>query len=470
MHSSTVLKARITLDNTGIQVETPVIITSEGVLKSYLNYLLAFRYKSESWKSRSVFAVRLLLDYMNANTGVFEKPKDMFREFSNALFTGTVGNDGSDPSGLRWKPRKESDANFLINLITHYTDYLSEVNEGDFYTLNPFRDASPFEQRLNWAAYYQKRDRAFLSHLWKRQDATFKNSKVRQVQARKKILSVGIYDSVKAFPDGRINDLLYQGFVYPRKEQCKVIHERLNLRDVLITFLMHYGGLRISEVCHIYVQDIVELQLNGKTISAVKVYHPSLGLAPTDDRLTRREYLRKHFGLKPRNEYPASQRRFAGWKNPMLTNAKGKFFTVEFFPEKAREQFFLLWKMYLMYQRFPPKKGQEHPYAFTSREGTPYTIKSYFESRKRAVERIGLEYSKEACTTPHADRHSYGQNLAESGVSSIVIKTAMHHSSIQSQQVYTQPTEKEVRRQLKNAEQTALTKSSINMQSLLELR
>ncbi|WP_413113191.1 gamma-mobile-trio recombinase GmtY [Thaumasiovibrio sp. DFM-14] len=470
MHSSTALKARITLDNTGTQVETPVIVTSEGVLKSYLNYLLAFRHKSESWKNRSVFAVRLLLDYMNANKGVFEKPKDMFREFSNALFTGTVGNDGSDPSGLRWQPRKEPDANFLINLITHYTDYLSEVNEDEGYTLNPFRDASPFEQRLNWAAYYQKRDRAFLSHLWKRQDATLKNSKVRQVKARNKTLSVGIYDIAKAFPDGRINDLLYQGFVYPGKEHCKVIHERLNLRDVLITILMHYGGLRISEVCHIYVQDIVELQLGGKTQRAVKVYHPSLGLAPIDDRMTRREYLQKHFGLKPRNEYPASQKRFAGWKNSMLTNVKGKFFTVEFFPEKAKEQFFLLWKMYLMYQRFPPKKGQEHPYAFTSREGTPYTIKSYFESRKRAVERIGLEYSKEACTTPHADRHRYGQNLAESGVPSIVIKTAMHHSSIQSQQVYTQPTEKEVRRQLKNAEQTALTNSSINLQFLSELK
>ncbi|PWK51776.1 tyrosine-type recombinase/integrase [Pleionea mediterranea] len=123
-----------------------------------------------------------------------------------------------------------------------------------------------------------------------------------------------------------------------------------------------------------------------------------------------------------------------------------------------------------MYQRFPIKKGLEHPYALTSREGTPYTIKSYSESRKRAVKRIGLEYSKEACTTSHADRHRYGQNLAESGVPSIIIKTAMHHASIESQQIYTQPTEKKVRRQLKNAEQTALINSSINLQFLLEAK
>jgi len=466
MHSSTVLTAQVTIDNTGSRFELSVIITSEGILKSHLDYLIVFRGKSESWKNRSVFAVRLLLDYMNANKGVFDKPRDMFREFSNSLFTGTVSNDGFDPSGLRWQSREQSNANFIINLVTHYTDYLSEVNEDENYKLNPFRDASPYEERLNWAAYYQKRERVFLSHLWKHKDAAIANRIVRHIPTRNKVLSHGDYEAAKAFPEGRINDLLYLGFVMPGKGHSDVLHERLNLRDVLITILMHYGGLRISEVCHIYVQDIVEFQLSGKNEQAVKVYHPSEGLAPIDEKMARREYLQKYFGIKPRNEYTASKRLFAGWKSPMLTNAKDKFFTIEFFPEKAKVQFFLLWKMYLMYQRVPPKKGEEHPYAFTSREGTPYTIKSYSASRKRAVERIGLTYSKESGTTPHADRHRYGQNLAESGVSSIVIKTAMHHLSIESQQVYTQPTVKEVRRQLKNAELSSLNNSIINIQFL----
>ena len=452
MNSSTVFLATVTIDNTGTTVQLPVIVTVEGILNSYLEYLLIFRVRSESWKGRSVFAVRLLLDYMNANKGVFEKPRDMFREFSNALFTGTIDDDGRDPSTLRWKPRKQADAKFIISLITHYTDYLSEIKEDKNLQLNPFRDASSFEQRLNWAAYYQKKDRAFLSHLWCHPEA---NRKIRSVNRHNTAMSPGIYDTAKAFPEDRINDLLYQGFVLPGKDHCKITHERLNLRNVLVTILMYYGGLRISEVCHIYVQDIAEFA-KGKIHQIVKVYHPSEGISPCNDRITRSEYLKKYFSLKPRNEYPISSKRFAGWKQPMLTNSKDKFFTVEFFPASSREQFFLLWKLYIKYQRVSPETGYEHPYAFTSKNGTPCSIKSYSASRKRAVERIGLAYSKEACTTDHADRHRYGQNLSESGVPPIVIKTAMHHKSVESQQIYTQPTEKEVRHQIELAEQNFL--------------
>ncbi len=459
MLSSTTLQANVIVDNTGITVQLLAIVTDEGVLHSYLKYLIFNRQKSESWKNRSVFSVRLLLDYMNENGGVFEKPRDMFREFSNSLYTGTIDAQGKDPTALRWKPRKQADANSIIGLITHYTDYLASINEDNNLQLNPFQDASPFEQRLNWAAYYQKKDKAFLSHLWKHSDAVIANSKIRSVSGAVRSNFSGAYDIAKAFPENRINDLIYQGFVLYGKDHCQLLHERLNLRDVLITMLMHYGGLRISEVFHLYVQDIAEF-IEGNLHQIVKVYHPSEGTAPCDGRMGRREYLLRKFSLKPRNEYLISNKRFSGWKDPMLTNSSGLFFKVEFFPACSSSQFFLLWKLYLQYQRVAAKKGAEHPYAFTTREGSPYTIKGYSGAKKRAVERIGLIYSKEACTTPHAHRHRYGQNLVESGVPAIVIKTAMHHKSMESQQAYTQPSEKEVRRQLEKAEAVARDKIS----------
>lgn len=451
MLSSTTLQANVIVDNTGITVELLVIVTNDGVLHSYLQYLIYNRQKSESWKNRSVFSVRLLLDYMNGNRGVFEKPRDMFREFSNCLYTGTIGAQDEDLSELRWKPRKQADANAIIGLITHYTDYLAVINEDNDIQLNPFKDASPFEQRLNWAAYYHKKDKVFLSHLWKNSDAMIANNKIRSVKRAARSNFSGTYDIAKAFPKNRINDLIYQGFILYGKDHCKLIHERLNLRDVLITMLMHYGGLRISEVFHLYVEDIAEF-IEGNLHQIVKVYHPSEGTAPCDERMGRREYLLKRFSLKPRNEYLISNKRFSGWKDPMLTNSNGLFFKVEFFPACSSNQFFQLWKLYLQYQRVSAKKGAEHPYAFTTREGRPYTIKGYSTAKKRAVERIGLIYSKEACTTPHAHRHRYGQNLVESGVSAIVIKTAMHHKSMESQQTYTQPSENEVRRQFEKAE------------------
>ena len=452
MFASTVSYSNVSVDNTGISVQVPVIITRDGILKSYLDYCLLFRTKSQKWKARSVFSIRLLLDYMEVNKGVFEKPREMFREFSNSLFTGTVGDNNNDPSGLYWKPRKEEDASFLINLITHYTDWLAAVNEDNDLQLNPFREASAFEQRLNWAAYCQKKDRVFLSHLWSRTDAQRINSQVRS-SARfvRNSSSTGIFDNAKAFPEGRINDLIHTGFVLPGKDHKTKSHERLNLRDVLITMLMHFGGLRVSEVFHIFVEDIAVVE-HSELDYVVKIYHPSDGLAPTSETETRKEYLSKNYYLKPRSEYPLDKKLHAGWKNPLLTYNSGKFFTVFFFPQSAGDYFYALWKLYVIHQRVTPKKGEEHPFAFTTRTGSPHTILSYGSSRQRAVERIGLTYSKAACTTPHADRHRYGQSLAEAGVDPMTIKTAMHHKSMESQKIYTQPTEKEMRKRLESAE------------------
>ena len=48
-------------------------------------------------------------------------------------------------------------------------------------------------------------------------------------------------------------------------------------------------------------------------------------------------------------------------------------------------------------------------------------------------------------TTPHGHRHSYGQRLAADGATDLTIKSAMHHSSIESSGVYTQPKSTQVR-------------------------
>ena len=107
MLNSVCIEANIKVDNTGTKISLPVIVTQDGLLKSYLDYLIVHRYKSRSWKDRSAFAVRLLIDYTNQNKDCFETPHQLFQEFSNSLYTGTIGEDGSDPSWLRWKPRED---------------------------------------------------------------------------------------------------------------------------------------------------------------------------------------------------------------------------------------------------------------------------------------------------------------------------------------------------------------------------
>jgi len=59
---------------------------------------------------------------------------------------------------------------------------------------------------------------------------------------------------------------------------------------------------------------------------------------------------------------------------------------------------------------------------------------------KQAVERIGLDYSKDLGTTEHGHRHSYGYRLAQLGFTQVEIQKAMHHKSPNSCLVYIQPT------------------------------
>ena len=43
----------------------------------------------------------------------------------------------------------------------------------------------------------------------------------------------------------------------PGKQSSPRLEERLNLRDILITMLMNFGGLRVSEPFHLFVHDVL---------------------------------------------------------------------------------------------------------------------------------------------------------------------------------------------------------------------
>lgn len=439
------VNAKVRLDNTGVVQELPVILTEGGVLKSHLQYLAHYRSRSKSWADRSAFAVGLLLEFWEANQDAVIDPKRMFREFALSLYTGTVGEDGNDPSNLRWVPRKEADARQLIGHITHYCDWLAEINEDEGFRINPKVRPDSAGERMNVAAHYHRKRNAFLSHLFAKKSVNHQ----RNVQLRR-AQTIHNQEIVKFFPEGRMGDLLSEGFVRRGYSGAPDIAERLNLRDVLITMLMFYGGIRISECFQIWLNDITVV--DGHCI--VKVHHPSQGLAP-DGISPRVGYLKEHYGLLPRDQYPKNHRLHAGWKDPALASRSGKYFVVNWFPLEAGDRFRSLWSLYLKTQFEPPKFGDKHPYAFTTQTGSIYTIKAYTANRKRAVERIGLKFSKEAGTTAHADRHSYGQALANAGVRPEIIQKAMHHKSPDSQAVYTEPTEKEIRRAFAQAEEKA---------------
>ena len=80
-----------------------------------------------------------------------------------------------------------------------------------------------------------------------------------------------------------------------------------------------------------------------------------------------------------------------------------------------------------------------------------YCLPQYLKAHVRACERIGLTVAKAFGTTPHGHRHAYGRRLKNAGVDESIIRRCMHHSSPESQQVYTQANTREVREALESA-------------------
>jgi hypothetical protein len=432
------VRAKVHQDNTGVVAEIPIIMTEHGPLLPLVNYLLArVQVRSQAWMLKVTQAVGLLLDYMAANQEYFDDPKLLFQTFSQRLYTGTVGSDGRDPSGLYWQGRNPPVVAVLVNAITAFSDSMAE--NSDTKPLNPWRNATRGEEMLAWAAWHQKRHRAFLAHTWDGNTASLSMTRARNVLLKR--TPVIDHEPVKKFPDDRISDLLFKGFIVPGKQKRPRIEERLNLRGILITMLMHYGGLRVSEPFHLYVHDVMPDPIHPDR-ALVRIYHPSLGTAPPDwldakgqpIKCNRLAYLNGKYAMRPRDEYASSAQWHAGWKGNVL-DATRYFMWVNWFPQWAGE---LFWKLWIPYMAQRAKLKCDHPFAFVTQTGKPYALDTFESQHGRAVERIGLQVAKALGTSPHGHRHAYGQAMTDANINPIYRQKAFHHKSLESQVVYTE--------------------------------
>ena len=142
------IKTKVVSDNTGIECELPTLLTEQGELLPLLDFLLAHRHnRSESWMNRTVHSAYLLLQYLDANVNCYKDPQSLFSLFTQRIYSGTIGEDGLDPSGLYWLPASTKAGNGLVTALSKFTDWL-EDNRGAT-NLNPLRLADSYEQRLN---------------------------------------------------------------------------------------------------------------------------------------------------------------------------------------------------------------------------------------------------------------------------------------------------------------------------------
>lgn len=464
-------KAKIIQDNTGAVLEFPIIVTEQGVLQPLVDYFLEKAdARSYSWMQKVVQSVSLLLDYLAANQHCFSDPKSLFSAFARRLQYGTIGENGMDPSGLFWLPKKVQNAKQLVLALSEFSDWLSIRLEGK--PLNPLTPASRFDEMLNWAAYHQRQNRAFLAHTWSRHKESQSSTYARNIQLKRTPNTARA--DVKFFPEDKIGDLLFKGFVIPGRQQSPRVVDRLNLRDILITILLHGGGLRVSEPFHLYIHDVQPDPLDP-TVAMVRVYHPEEGTAPKDwpdakgkpIKCTRSAYLLGKHALQPRTQYPKNISLHAGWKSPFLDHQRDLYMHVHWFPRDWGRLFKKLWDLYLL-QLIQIERN--HPFAFVSFDGKhtgePYSISSFQEAHARAVQRIGLAVAKMEGTTAHGHRHAYGQRVKVTG-DPLIIKAALHHKSLESQLVYTEAQIAEVSQKLADA--TSRLNSGAAPQQLFDL-
>ena len=234
---------------------------------------------------------------------------------------------------------------------------------------------------------------------------------------------------------------------------------------------MHGGGLRHSEVFHLWLKDVYPNPEDPNS-AVVRIYHPSEGNAPKDFKnpttgqyiTDRASYLLLKYGLLPRNKYAADDKRFAGWKDPRL-DSKEKYMHIYWFPKEWGYYFMYAWKMDLA-KRLRDGIKDTHPFAFVSHSpktlGEMMPLRTQRESHEKAVEKIDLTVEKNYGTTPHGHRHAYGQRLKnalnnvekeekEKEKDRHIIQISMHHKSDKSQNVYTEPKIETVTTILNNA-------------------
>jgi integrase len=410
----------------------PVIYTEQGVLKHFCQYMLDNSLKSQSWKNKASQAVLLLLDYAESKNGQFKSPQQMFRAFTDDIYDGTIDENGDDQSDLRWHPKALKTANSLIHHISLYSDWLYTETDEKTALLNPPRLASNQERICNLAAYHNRESRAFLRHTFNQEKALEQSQYTRSVSRRKGAVSDA--EPLTVFNNDVAQELITKGFwrnsVFPEApEQC-------NLRNVLITMLLHYTGLRVSEVFHIFLADICQDPVNSDSV-LITVNHPIYGDAPSYWRNSdnsrknhnRRDYLHQKYGLEDRltsikNSY------HAGYKSRAF-----KSFYLYFFPSEAGVLWMTLWRYYLTYQR-ESDDNNLHPFAFTNRKGAPASLPLFVRAHANALIKLGYTPSKTNGLNVHAHRHWFGTILTKLGVDPLVIKKVMHHCDVESQQQY----------------------------------
>jgi integrase len=452
--------------------------TEVGVVRmdSLIDYFMAYPFKSLMWKRSVARAVGLFYDFqVSAKKHKLIQGNSphltLFRQFATALVLGTIDHSTAiDSLNLYWAPMKSAGAKRVSSRLRSFVAWCSGegYSKADYLKSGYVGPRSSEGVALKYLiTAFKFKDVNFFSHL---QDSV-QTARRLQSSNLSNVIDLGSSTTkswdkgdVPTFPEELVTDFLQRGFVIdPDGLQPE---DREDITAKMISLLLFFGGTRISEPLHLWINDVVPWEGSS---CRVFLRHPAdADTYIRGEKKTRRQYL-KELGLVPRNEGLTKSYR-TGWKNLKLdTSLNAPVYFVHEAPE------FLFREMYLYYLRYRDKlmairrlRGlQDHPFLFVSSGvdystgesyvGEPYSYRAYERAFTKAVKRAiaitgsDIQIGKAFGTTPHGPRHYYGRLLKEAGIDPIVIQNCLRHRSVLSQGVYTAPTFKAIQSSLNNA-------------------
>lgn len=224
---------------------------------------------------------------------------------------------------------------------------------------------------------------------------------------------------------------------FPPNLVQELIDETKNPRDKLLFGLLGYGGRRISEMLHLFLQDVA---MRGDELN-VTLKHPAsspmiwTNQAHSQVRGQRREYLRAMFDLLPRTEHGANPSA-VGWKGIKFDDHAAQSSEVYWIRESG--QYLLqLHRQYLHGDR-SAAPSRSHPYYFVTENGQPMTIKAVEKQFNLACRRIEKKHGISLKGYgPHSLRHFYGFYCADIlKADLLLIQKWMGHAQVTSTAIY----------------------------------
>ena len=228
---------------------------------------------------------------------------------------------------------------------------------------------------------------------------------------------------------------------FPPEHVLSFISSAPSIRDKLCWLLLFFGGIRTSELMHLYLRDITQ-EKDGT--ARVVLAHPRDGAISWADARgkkqngTRQAFLKDRYGRIPRDMLPVRHPEHAGWKGMLYEDSQRRESQVYWSDPRMGQLFWQLHVQYLRTERL--RVPDDHPYYLVSLRGETYGMPLRRDNLRKQfydnAARIGLSASTDG-VNPHGGRHFYGYYGASwLRLAKEQLQKLMHHRSATATDVY----------------------------------